>query len=170
MVAHGYEYRPGPCAQRARWDLRVESVLVILVHPESSASYSENIMPYMAGGPTITVLSGQTKSLAMIHDYTVADADQVVIKSPAVLPEVATIEVSYDFDTSYAAKYPQVTLAQATAAATWVPINPAVPLGGAGVPVTVDTKSFLARAWRLSLGGAAAADRVFTTEKRVMGF
>lgn len=114
----------------------------------------------------VVVLSGQTDSPAMKTNYTVSDATHVAIKSPATLPETATLQVSYDFDVDYDAK--GQTLAAATAAATWQ-LAPVSALGAAGAAVHLAAENFLANAWRIHLSGAAGADRSFILHKRVYG-
>lgn len=129
-------------------------------------SLEEMMTLSMPDGPTVIIVAGQTKSPAMIHDYTISDAEQLVVKTPEVMPELTpTIEVSYDFNKNY--QRDGQTLAAATAAATWdlPPVLSA--LGAAGAAAVFQVSNLTANAWRLSLGGAAAADREFKTTKRV---
>ena len=113
-------------------------------------------------GPRVVVAAGQTDSPAMIVDHTIGDATEIAVHSPAVLAETATIETSHDFDVNYAAK--GQSLAAATAAATWETEDA---LGAAGAVALLAVTAFLpARAWRIHLNGAAAADRVFNVTRR----
>lgn len=113
-------------------------------------------------GPTVVVASGATDSPAMVVEHTIADATQLAIKSPATMPEVVTIQYSFDFNVNYLRD--KQTLAVATAAATWH--SHATALGVAGAVVIIDMATLLAAAWRLHLNGAAAADRTFLLVRR----
>ena len=115
-------------------------------------------------GP-ITVANGATDSPAMRVSHTVSDATHVAILSPT-LAETATLQVSYDFDVDYDAK--GLTLAAATAAATWV-APPTATLGATGAAFLVAAEQLTAAAWRIHLSGAAGAERVFQAWKRVYG-
>lgn len=115
----------------------------------------------------VTVPSAGTDSPAMISNQTISDAEDIAIKSPATLPEVATVQISFDFDVDY--QLHNLTLAAATAAASWAAPPTAVPLGAAGVAVNFKAALLLAAAWRIHLAGAAAADRTFIGFKRIYG-
>jgi hypothetical protein len=103
----------------------------------------------------------------MISNHTVSDAEQIAALSPATLPETATIEISLDFDVDYELREPKVTLAQATAAATWEAST--VSLGAAGAHANFLASLLLGAAWRVHLNGAAGGDRLFRFFRRVYG-
>ena len=117
----------------------------------------------------VTVLSGATDSPAIISEHTISDAEDIAFKSPATLPETATLQISFDFDVDYQLKVPQLTLAAAAAAATWVNAPAGATLGAAGASTNFKAGLLLAAAWRIHLSGAAAADRAFQIYKRVYG-
>lgn len=123
----------------------------------------------MPDGPTVTIPNGGTDSPAMLMDETVSDADFMVIKSPAALTAATNLQVSYDFDRNYKAKFPQVTLAQATAAANFEdpPAGPQA-LGGTNVKTRIDLSAIIAVAWRIHSAGAEGADRIFRVIKRTL--
>jgi len=120
-----------------------------------------------APGPNVTVASGATDSPAMISNHTISDAEEIACLAPAALLEVATIEISLDFDVDYELREPKVTLAQATAAATWEASTATMPAVGAHT--IFEASLLLGAAWRVHLNGAAAADRLFRFFRRVIG-
>ncbi len=171
MVTHGTRVAAIPHAAHTSGGLRVEMETVILGNPESPTRdqevrpVHEAPMSYsMPAGPAVTVVAGQTKSPAMVNDYTISDADQITFKSPTGLVAAASLEVSVDFNVNYLRD--GITLAAATAAATWqAPTSPA--LGAAGAISTKNLSDLTAMAWRISLAAGDAADRTFLTTKRL---
>jgi hypothetical protein len=126
-------------------------------------------------GPNITVASGATNSDPVICDHSYSDADVVGFLSPAVLAETANLQISPDFDTDYrAAAHAQgitvaAALTAAIAAATWVDADSTeAALGTAGQYKLILTRYLVARALRVHLNGAAAADRVFKMVRRTL--
>lgn len=116
---------------------------------------------------TVVVPNGGTDSPAMISDQTISDAEDLAFKSPAVLAEDATIQISFDFDVDYQLK--NQTLAAATAAATWHAAGTSSDLGAAGAFVNFKASLLLGAAWRIHLDGAAAAEHTFIVYKRIYG-
>jgi len=118
----------------------------------------------------IVITAAATDSLAMISNQTISDAEDIAIKSPTGLVAAATIQISFDFDVDYQLRTsPSVSLAQATANATWAAPPTAVPLGAAGIAVNFKAALLLAAAWRIHLAAGDAADRTFIVHKRVYG-
>jgi hypothetical protein len=117
--------------------------------------------------PNIVIANGGTVSTAVIDELSFGDAELLTIQSPAVLAEAATIQISNDFDVNYAKN--GLTLAAATAAATWADLvdltGTAVALGGAGEAVMLD--NFPCAAWRIKVASAAAAEHTFKIYKLV---
>jgi len=120
----------------------------------------------MQRGPDVTVTAAATDSPAMISAETIGDCDYLSVKSPAGLVAAATIQVSLDFDADYRQKVPQLTLAQATAAASWVAAPAGSNLGAAGVLANFLAGLVTSVAWRIHLAAGDAADRTFQVCKR----
>lgn len=119
----------------------------------------------MVRGPNITVASGQTSSDPVILEKSFGDAIQVAIVSPDTMPEVPSIQLSLDFATDYVQQ--GLTLAAAVAAAHWDAAPAAATVGAAGALSSFSAALLTAAAFRITLGGAAAADRTFITYKQV---
>ena len=116
-----------------------------------------------------TITAAATDSAAMVSDQTISDAEDIAIKSPTGLVAAASIQISFDFDVDYQLRDPPVSLATATAAATWAAPPTAVPLGAAGIAVNFKAALLLSAAWRIHLAAGDAADRTFIVQKRIYG-
>lgn len=99
---------------------------------------------FMIDAQDIVVALAATDSPAYKEHF---DADRLRIQSPAVLAEVATIEVSVD------------------GGVTWVAGDAETDLGAAAAAVDLDT-GLMVGLIRVHLDGAAAAERVFKVYKR----
>ena len=111
----------------------------------------------MVKGPTFTVPSGSANSNAMLLGQSFADSDVDALKSPATLPETANLQLSFDYDPA------------AAASATWIDADSTnAPVGTAGLAKYIQTTYLCAIAVRVHLNGNAAADRAFTTVKRMV--
>ena len=115
----------------------------------------------------IVVTTAATDSPAINSNQTISDAEDIAIKSPTGLVATATIQISFDFDNDYQLK--GLTLAAATAAATWAAPPTATALGAAGAAVNFPAKQLLGAAWRIHFSAGDAADRTFIVYKRIVG-
>lgn len=97
----------------------------------------------------LVVASGQTASNSLLAGRDYRDADSITLFGPAVLAEVATVQVGPDEDTGGVWSALSRGGADVTVAA--------------GKAVTIELPSF--RRVRINLGGAAAADRTFGVNK-----
>jgi len=119
----------------------------------------------MVRGPDITVLSGQTDSNPAILEHSFGDAFQVIIKTPATMPEVATVQLSTDFNTNYMKD--GITLAAAITAAVWFVAPAGVTIAAAGLGSSFAGALLTAAAMRIHFTAGAGANRVFQTYKQM---
>lgn len=121
----------------------------------------------MPDGPVVTIPNGGSDSPAMIADETISDALEIAVKAPAALTGACTIQVSFDFNKGYRHGPNPQTLAQATAAATWV-ATPAASALTVAVVTTHLVSNLICAAWRIHSAGVEAADRAFQIIRRTV--